>query len=452
MLQVRLDAQAGAPPPADTFLSVRVGDVQKQTRFEDTRTYNFPESKDSRGSFARVEVFKRIGSTTVCLDNTGMNATSFDVPCSFPDFEKLSLNMFVSGGPADRPMSREKKKKTRASQRMDEAQKYLSSFRLEETLAEAMKEVIRERPDDPYKYLSAAVLKKSGMPPSPPSKSKFSPEVTQKPFQAKADNFPTSPLAAPTQATIASETATMVPSSSQPCAAILPTKAVLPFSAYYTANFQSVLNHASYSKFHSKPIGVKKAVVEMAVAPSTEANTNSKQDKMTILPQILPFRNYYSDSCFTSPVFRNSEIYSKFHSRLVSAPKPRPPFSKMPSVGTWLGYKLAVAELPKGVAQGPANFARLPSVGTWLQSAPRITPPAELQVVEEEFTKDPFPLSPSVGTWLMKEPPDVPRAWYFEQRHHGEHTGYVRQLQKVIATRDDELESLRKQLAEYEGR
>jgi hypothetical protein len=53
-------------------------------------------------------------------------------------------------------------------------------------------------------------------------------------------------------------------------------KAIVPFSKYHTANFQSVVaNLGLYGKFHSKPVGVQKPVVATQIKtvalPSTEA-------------------------------------------------------------------------------------------------------------------------------------------------------------------------------------
>ena len=68
-MQVRLDSAVGQAPPLDTFVSLRIGDVQRQSRFALARTFHFPEIVDER--HGRLEVFKRIGQATVSFDTDG---------------------------------------------------------------------------------------------------------------------------------------------------------------------------------------------------------------------------------------------------------------------------------------------------------------------------------------------------------------------------------------------
>jgi hypothetical protein len=569
-LQIRLDALPGTLPPPDTFVSMRIGDVQKKTRFENSRTYRFPEPKDKRGAFARIEVFKRIGSTTVSLDNYREDSPCLDVPCSFPNLDKLSFNMSVFGGlSSERPESREKKKKTRALQRMDDAQHYLASYRLEETLADAMRQVIRDRPEDPYEGLSAFLLKHRGQPLSPqaakpPSKTMRS----EKPQEAKAPNAVEKPKVDPV------DRKTVMPEKAQEAKAPnavekpkvdpvdrkvepvipKPSTALLPFAAYYKSNFTSVnANTGLYSGFHTRPVNEPKPAVaidrtmrpppkavtkDTEKSPATQANvqkesvlhlrnvaanslaeaalsgklqellpkqagqntggaverllsfaslieeasatdiadglcgltsndrtrlleacnleamatsakTSEAKADSTVQPveSILPFSAYYTEARFGS-VTTDIQIYSKFHKNPVPLPKIPPPFSQKPSVGTWLGYKPS-KEVPK------RPFGRLPSVGTWLTPVETLENPTtlsiDLEAIEEvpSDPRGPFHLSPSGGTWLMKKSPDInhSRPWHFRQHDHGEHTEYVRGLQKVIASKDDEVEQLKAELA-----
>lgn len=43
--------------------------------------------------------------------------------------------------------------------RLDAAQKYLAEHQLEEIIADAMREVIHEKPEDPYSFLSKEIMK-----------------------------------------------------------------------------------------------------------------------------------------------------------------------------------------------------------------------------------------------------------------------------------------------------
>jgi len=169
-MEIRMDAVTGETPPPDTFVSMRVGDVQKQTRFEKTRTYRFPNPKDTRDCFGRIEVFKRIGMMTVPLDvfrrcEGDEEPPVLEVPCSYHNFNRLSIRLDVQDVEGNVPpisplsLASDKTGRSAASKaRLDAAQQYLSDWKLEDLLADAMREVIRDRPTNPFEYLSEHIL------------------------------------------------------------------------------------------------------------------------------------------------------------------------------------------------------------------------------------------------------------------------------------------------------
>lgn len=158
-MEVRIDTVEGQEPPSDTFVSVRIGDVQKQSRFTTTRTYRFPDPGDGRGNFGRLEVFKRIGHITVSFDNMKGEDQFIEVPCDLPDIGFLPMKLAVTGPAAAAAELPPIAKKGKAKARLDAAQKYLAEHRLEEILADAMREVIHEKPSDPHSFLSAMIMK-----------------------------------------------------------------------------------------------------------------------------------------------------------------------------------------------------------------------------------------------------------------------------------------------------
>mmetsp|Transcript_75927 Transcript_75927/g.213912 ORF Transcript_75927/g.213912 Transcript_75927/m.213912 type:complete len:140 (+) Transcript_75927:78-497(+) len=108
-MEVQVDAFGDAPP--DTFLALRIGDVQKQTRFSDSRTFKFPKGAPNGFNFGRVEVFKRIGHLTVRLDDLEggskdvealLDLVSFSFATNQPHTRAPMSNMlpdFVVSGP-----------------------------------------------------------------------------------------------------------------------------------------------------------------------------------------------------------------------------------------------------------------------------------------------------------------------------------------------------------------
>ncbi|CAK8991773.1 Hypothetical protein (Fragment), partial [Durusdinium trenchii] len=149
-IEVRIDAVDVAHVPKDTYVSMRVGDYQKQSRFGSAKTYRFPHTEDQR--FARLEVFHRVGHLTVNLDNL---SGPVEVPVELAETNYLPMNLCVlqdgskDGVPA----------KVRAKGKVDAAQKYLAEHHVEEVIADAIREVIHEKPADPCSFLSAQILK-----------------------------------------------------------------------------------------------------------------------------------------------------------------------------------------------------------------------------------------------------------------------------------------------------
>lgn len=158
-MEVRIDTVEGQEPPPDTFVSVRIGDVQKQSRFATTRTYRFPDPGDGRGNFGRLEVFKRIGHITVSFDNMKGEDQFVEVPCDLADLGFLPMKLAVTGPSTATEELPPIAKKGKAKARLDAAQKYLAEHRLEEILADAMREVIHEKPSDPHSFLSKMIMK-----------------------------------------------------------------------------------------------------------------------------------------------------------------------------------------------------------------------------------------------------------------------------------------------------
>eukprot|EP00930_Biecheleria_cincta_P086291 TRINITY_DN755_c0_g2_i1.p1 TRINITY_DN755_c0_g2~~TRINITY_DN755_c0_g2_i1.p1 ORF type:complete len:993 (+),score=242.74 TRINITY_DN755_c0_g2_i1:68-3046(+) len=166
-MEVRLDAAAGQISPKDTFVSMRVGDVQKQSRLSASRTYKFPDPGDNRAGFGRIEVFQRIGHLTISFDNLAGKGQDVEVPCDYPGLDKLRLRLAVTGGSMQEiPVA----KKAKVKSKLDAAQKYLADHRLEELLADAMREVIHQKPTDPHVFLSTQIMKHArSLPPPPPA-------------------------------------------------------------------------------------------------------------------------------------------------------------------------------------------------------------------------------------------------------------------------------------------
>jgi hypothetical protein len=152
-MDVRLEALEGQVLPQDTFVSLRVGEVQKQSRLASTRTFSFKHGQGQ--TFGRLEVFKRIGRVSVNLES---DVQEVRVPCD-SDLQELSMRVTVSDA-VKRPV---------VDKRIDEAQRYVAEHKIEAILADTLKEVMHTRPVDPLPFLAEEILKHATCRPSKPS-------------------------------------------------------------------------------------------------------------------------------------------------------------------------------------------------------------------------------------------------------------------------------------------
>lgn len=166
-MEVSLEDVGGAgqqPAAQDIFVSLRVGEVQKQGRWNGSKTYRFPDPGEGARSFGRVEVYQRVGAATISFDDALDGRQEVKVP--YKD-GRGSLQMKV-GVNQTAPPQTPTDKVGRAKARMDAASRYLAEHRIEEMLAEAMREVICSKPDDPHSFLSNLIMQQSPLPPPPP--------------------------------------------------------------------------------------------------------------------------------------------------------------------------------------------------------------------------------------------------------------------------------------------
>eukprot|EP00931_Biecheleriopsis_adriatica_P054474 TRINITY_DN3205_c0_g1_i2.p1 TRINITY_DN3205_c0_g1~~TRINITY_DN3205_c0_g1_i2.p1 ORF type:complete len:906 (+),score=197.75 TRINITY_DN3205_c0_g1_i2:49-2718(+) len=158
-MEVRIEAIEGRAVPKDCFVAMRIGDVQKQSRFSSShgaRTYRFPDPGEDRAGFGRIEVFQRVGHMTVFFHDLGGKLQDVEVPVDLAGQKSLSMKLAAKGNvEEEKPQG----KKQRAKTRLDSAQRYIAEHRLEEILADAMREVIHEKPADPFSLLSKLVMK-----------------------------------------------------------------------------------------------------------------------------------------------------------------------------------------------------------------------------------------------------------------------------------------------------
>eukprot|EP00438_Fugacium_kawagutii_P019668 Skav207974 [mRNA] locus=scaffold495:92189:93388:+ [translate_table: standard] len=343
-MEIRIDSVEGHEAPRDTFVSMRVGEYQKQCRFGSAKTYRFPQIDEER-RFARLEVFQRIGHLTVNLDN--LSQEPLEVPVDLP-LKTLPMQLAIVNGESK---TDQKAKQQKSSSKVDAAQKYLAEHHVEEVIADAIREVIREKPSDPHAFLSAQILKhaakkqaemlerndntivandvvdqsapKPAVPPAVPVQSLPLAEV---PF-AKRPSVGTWLCIAPKKLATANQTgmakAAATPESSKPKAG---SASLADFRQYYSDNMRSLGSDALdklYLKFPTQPKPEPKA-------PAAKAAALEVQPKFAHRPSVGTWLNI-----LTVPSDAMDKLYSKFPTPKVEpkASEVQPKFANQP---TWV--------------------------------------------------------------------------------------------------------------------
>jgi hypothetical protein len=456
-MEVKIEAVTGESVPEDTFISMRVGDVQKQSRFTTSRQYQFPDPGDSRGQFGRIEVFQRVGHKTLTFDGLEGAFQQIQVPCKFVSEAQNALNLKVAAKmikAATAPDKHAVDKKSKARARLDAAQVYLAEHHIEELLADAMKEVIQAKPKDPYSFLSNQILKSAGsfaangasmLPPiptkpqvgaerpttptqerksaAPPSKDVCRPgsRGEKLPPLGKNAPMPTQPpcTQAPTGVPLEVKTTDAVLSPKSADIRALPSPAWQAMYARFPAMKQVKVSpkgadFRALAKADWQPIHAKFPTAKHVETTAT-ACTASQRVAESLAP---PFRPYFSAHVVSTPT-AFSKLYARF-ARYQDAPRPpvcelvwkvtaptgqtpAEEFGLLPSVGTWLQ--------PLPVEQSVKRFQMMPSAGTWIQ--PLLQPeeqsekfvPTLAAVPAQVCQEKEFSQIPSVGTWLQQLPP-----------------------------------------------
>lgn len=137
---------------ADTFVSMRIGQVQRHARFAPVRNYKFDGIAASDKSPVKLEVFKRIGATTVTFGGSTGDIQDIEVPVT--DGKPMRMRLTSSSARVTTPGRVEKKK----AKDVNDARNYLAEHNLESLIKDAMKELMNVKPANPHEYLARYIL------------------------------------------------------------------------------------------------------------------------------------------------------------------------------------------------------------------------------------------------------------------------------------------------------
>jgi len=478
-MEVCFNAVEDQSIPANLFVAMRIGDVQKQAKHAPSRTFNFPAQDDARGknSFGRIEVFQRIGSMNVRLDGSG-DLNDLNVPLD--GFDPLKFRWSTKGNVAESAASPEKtrspEKKLRSKERMQEAQNYIARHNLEDALAEAMRQVIRDRPDDPTKFLSTQMAKIQRLEPISGTRSMTSLDVTQYPTTTKrlppidkaalstpaAIESAASPPPLPQELKSVPEAATAVAElksvpeavstltkakEAPPLAAITPVPAI-PNRGGMNSKGNSPMAIASknlYAMFPQVAASVRavELVPEAAPLPPRPPKEDAPEEQASSLqkcaPQALPPPPAAEAAATMAPVAAKGgfDIWGSYYQTNFKG----------------MSFEPASALFPtsRPLKVQPPNALKA-SVGTWLLPLPSRSVELTGEIVAEVSLSEPAGPQeawfhrPSVASWLAPKKFEVERPWCYK-RVEGDSSGYISQLQGLLSEKDQEIEDLKRVLA-----
>jgi len=149
VMELRVESSEGCSMPPGCFIGVRIGDVQKQGRYEPQRCYNF-EQVDRRKN-ARIDVYQHVGSCVVGVDPDVKSMHEVAVMSTDPAFTGLRLNVNVRSKRETEPVKPPRAERVIAMK--NKAKEYLVKHCIEERLSEAVKAVLKHQPDDPTEFL-----------------------------------------------------------------------------------------------------------------------------------------------------------------------------------------------------------------------------------------------------------------------------------------------------------
>jgi len=156
-MEVKIEEVDGSLPQG-SYISVRVGDVQKQTQYDPKKLYRFPEAR----RYGKVDIYQRMGTcdiswsadqpeTKLCkaMGASGDTGIRLQICLTRPVGKELE-SMDVASPVAANP---EKKRGG------EKAKNYLKDHDLESLMTGAMRSLLKTMPDDPATFLCNYISK-----------------------------------------------------------------------------------------------------------------------------------------------------------------------------------------------------------------------------------------------------------------------------------------------------
>eukprot|EP00930_Biecheleria_cincta_P045200 TRINITY_DN31160_c0_g2_i1.p1 TRINITY_DN31160_c0_g2~~TRINITY_DN31160_c0_g2_i1.p1 ORF type:complete len:671 (+),score=172.06 TRINITY_DN31160_c0_g2_i1:53-2014(+) len=148
-MEVQVEAAPAWQVPPGCCVSVRVGESLKQRKLDSKVPAKYQFDGLDSWKRAKIGVYQLVGTCTVPLDPSGK--TSEEVTLASSDPKQGSIKLRVSAGPTDVKAAEVSKQ-----QRVDDTEAaygYLSHHKVEQRLGDAVRALLRMKPEDPFDFL-----------------------------------------------------------------------------------------------------------------------------------------------------------------------------------------------------------------------------------------------------------------------------------------------------------
>lgn len=153
-MELRVEAAEGCAMPPGCYICVRVGEVQRQNRYDPRKGFRFPGAVQRRR--AKIDVFRRVGTCELDVDPDLPGIKEAKVAAAEPGLGHLRLKVNVQ-------QAEPEGQQLKTQKAMKSAKSYLADHNVEMLLSSAVRSLLSDRPEDPKEYLTYYV--REGCPP-----------------------------------------------------------------------------------------------------------------------------------------------------------------------------------------------------------------------------------------------------------------------------------------------
>mmetsp|Transcript_110246 Transcript_110246/g.235429 ORF Transcript_110246/g.235429 Transcript_110246/m.235429 type:complete len:410 (-) Transcript_110246:293-1522(-) len=144
-MELRVETCPGSTLPNGCVISVRLGDILKQRRYDPSGCYQFPAPEFKKN--AKIDVYQHIGTCQAVVDPEIMSESEVAMASMDPGGQEMRLRVSATLKPEAA------QERGRLTEVKKDAVDYLGKFCIEEHLGKAIKAVLKTRPEDPFDFI-----------------------------------------------------------------------------------------------------------------------------------------------------------------------------------------------------------------------------------------------------------------------------------------------------------